>query len=34
MMKIITGKVSPEALAKLKKAEVHGTTTSNKQTAQ
>lgn len=27
-------KVSPEALAKLKQAEVHGTTTSNKQTAQ
>ena len=27
-------KVSPEALAKLKKAEVHGTSTSNKQTAQ
>ena len=26
-------KVSPEALAKLKQAEVHGTTTSNKQTA-
>ena len=27
-------KVSPEALAKLKQAEVHGTTTSNQQTAQ
>ena len=27
-------KVSQEALAKLKQAEVHGTTTSNKQTAQ
>jgi hypothetical protein len=27
-------KVSPEALAKLKQAEVHGTKTSNKQTAQ
>ena len=27
-------KVSPEALAKLKQAEVHGTKTNNKQTAQ